>query len=150
MKNMEIKNGKAFDMLNICKRDMGIKRKIRLVCNNSVGTPMLIGLFKPTIIIPGVEIRQNELRFIFTHELVHFKRGDLWIKAAVLIVSVLHWFNLIFLLLVRDINRLCELSCDEAVVKKIDFPSRKKYAETIICMLDKRIEMSGVHLFCNE
>lgn len=142
--NKRIVHGMAFDMLNLCKAEMGIKRNIRLVSNAAVGTPMLTGLFRPTIIIPDAEIEQEELWFIFKHELVHFMRGDLWIKAAALIANVLHWFNPISSLLVRRINCLCELSCDEAVVKDMDFPARKRYAETILCTLNRNITMPYV------
>lgn len=144
MRNIEIEIGEAFDMLNLRRAEMDIKREIRLVSNDAVGTPMLVGLFKPAIIIPDVGIQQNELWFIFTHELIHYKRGDLWIKTLVLIANALHWFNPVFPPLVRSINCLCELSCDEAVIKKLDLPSRKQYAETILCTIDRKIAAAGV------
>ncbi len=137
-RNREIKSCVTWDTLNQQKKEMSINRKIRLMSNDKIGTPMLIGIIHPTIVLPEYNFQQTELRFIFTHELIHLKRGDLLLKTITLIANVIHWFNPVFIPLSRGINRSCELSCDEGVIKKIDFHSRKRYAETILALLDRK------------
>ncbi len=139
-----IGDGFVHDVLSASKQEIGISRKITLLENKFLGTPILMGLFKPQIVLPKVEIEAFELEYVFSHECIHLKRGHLWIKALLILVGIIHWFNPLCLLLKRDVNRLCELSCDEELVEKIHYNERKKYAQTIISMLDKRIGMSGI------
>jgi len=54
---------------------------------------MLVGLLKSTLILPVEIYTPAELRMIITHELVHFKRHDVWFKAILLVTAAVHWFN---------------------------------------------------------
>jgi beta-lactamase regulating signal transducer with metallopeptidase domain len=114
------------------KAEMGIKRHIPLYICPCVGSPTLIGLFKPRILLPTANLAQDELGFILRHELVHFKRKDLWYKHLVLAATALHWFNPIVHLLARAINALCETSCDAEVLQNADADTRLSYSEAII------------------
>lgn len=132
------------EVLNACKREIGVSRNIEISENKTLGTPILMGLFKSQIILPEGTLQASELELIFSHECIHLKRGHLWVKTLLICVSVIHWFNPLCLLLRKDVNRLCELACDEELVEKINYNERKKYAETIISMLDKRVGASGI------
>lgn len=64
--------------------------EVTLLCNPHVPTPMLIGLSRPTIVVPRLayveEGREEELRHILHHELTHHQRHDLllqWLVAGV-------------------------------------------------------------------
>lgn len=140
----EIKSGnlrvgadsKAKQLLNFFKEDMGIRRNIQMVYNNKIASPALIGLFKPMIILPVEEIPADELGMVLQHELIHFKRKDLWTKAFMLLTSTLHWFNPFVHLLHKEILIWSELSCDEEVVADMSYIDRKRYGETILNMLE--------------
>ncbi|HBC92561.1 MAG TPA: protease, partial [Pelotomaculum sp.] len=43
---------------------MGIKGKLKLLSNDRIKTPMLVGLFKTYLILPEVEMSDKELRVI--------------------------------------------------------------------------------------
>lgn len=126
----------AHQLLNINKENMGIRRNIELVYNDKIASPALIGLFKPTIILPVGEIPIDELGMVLQHELIHFKRKDLWVKTFMLLVSSLHWFNPFVHILRKEIVIWSELSCDEEVVKDMSYVDRKRYGETILNMLE--------------
>ncbi|MGA3602997.1 M56 family metallopeptidase [Lysinibacillus agricola] len=70
------------------------------------------------------------------HELIHFKRKDLWIKLFVLIANSLHWFNPFVHILRREIHKWSELSCDEEMVKEMSYIDKKRYDLTILNMLE--------------
>lgn len=114
-----------------------IKREILLKKSDDVAAPMLVGVFKPVIYVPDREIEREELKMIFMHELTHYKRRDLWYKWFSLAVNALHWFNPFIYVIVRNINELCELSCDVSVTKDMTDDEKKKYMNTIIGLLEK-------------
>lgn len=125
---------------------MGIKGKLKLLSNDRIKTPMLVGLFKTYLILPEVEMSDKELRVIFRHELIHFKRHDLWVKSLALVANAIHWFNPFAYRLTKNIDTFCELSCDERVVSDMDMEERRFYGETILNVLCRVVNQhSGVY-----
>lgn len=107
--------------------------RVGLTVSTSVSTPMLLGILRPTIVLPqGVE--PDRLGDILTHELTHARRHDLLYKWFAAAVTSLHWFNPLMLVVRRQLNRACELSCDEAVTRKLDAAGRRHYGETLLAM----------------
>lgn len=98
----------------------------------------LLGYFRPRIYLPaGMEPREMDM--VITHELVHIKRGDNWLKLIGMLCLCLHWFNpfvwLAFLLLCGDI----EDACDEQVIRNLQMNERKAYSTALLwCGRDKR------------
>ena len=74
---------------------------------------MIIGLFRPTLLLPHEGYQKIDLEVIIRHELVHFKRNDLWFKLLLVCANAVHWFNPVIYLMVREANRDIEISCDE-------------------------------------
>ncbi|MDR2044658.1 MAG: M56 family metallopeptidase [Clostridium sp.] len=101
-------------------------------------TPILIGLFCPIVILPDREYTDSELRNIILHEWTHDRRGDVWIKWISLLAGALHWFNPLVCLVRREIERACELACDEAVIGKLDKKGRQSYGDTLIAIAADR------------
>lgn len=126
-----------------CQREAGIQGELRLLSSNQVGTPILVGLLRSNLILPEVEIDEWEARMIFTHELIHWKRRDLWVKAAVLLANAIHWFNPAVYRLAKQTSTFCELSCDERVVADLDPAGRRFYGETILNMLSRAAGQSA-------
>lgn len=101
---------------------------------------MLTGLLKPAIVLPVSVLQHPEnLSFIFRHELIHYKRKDIWFKWLFQLVECVHFFNPFAYLLRRQVERCCELSCDEAVVKDMTFQERKAYGTTLLDALESGI-----------
>lgn len=118
--------------LDWCKENLHIKRNVVLKVCEQVGSPMLMGIFQPAVILPNPNIFKQECELIFLHELTHCKRRDLVYKLAALVVNALHWFNPLMYLLSRQINELCELSCDETLVQYMDKEQRRAYGFAIL------------------
>lgn len=101
-------------------------------------SPVLIGFFKPTILLPDIEYSPVDLDIIIKHEMTHFKRHDIWYKLILIIANAIHWFNPLVYLMVRQANRDLEYSCDDIVIKEFDMEYKKKYSLAIL----KSMEMS--------
>lgn len=110
----------------------GIDGEIRLLASPLAQSPMLVGFFRPTILLPLEHLPDSDARFILAHELTHFRRKDLWKKLLFLMVRCAHWFNPIVYLLNRDFSRWLETSCDEYVVSSLDRDQRKEYGRLLI------------------
>jgi len=83
----------------------------------AISSPIVIGFIKPKIILPNRPYTEPELSMTLTHEQIHIKRGDMLIKLALLIINAIHWFNPAAYFLTKNTSTLCELSCDEIMVK---------------------------------
>ena len=110
----------------------GIGGEVRLLASPLAQSPMLVGFFRPTILLPLEHLPDSDARFILAHELTHFRRKDLWKKLLFLMVRCAHWFNPIVYLLNRDFSRWLETSCDEQVVSSLDRDQRKEYGRLLI------------------
>lgn len=111
---------------------MNIWSEVRVLVLKGLASPMMTGLFKPTILLPERKISQTELRLILRHELTHFKHKDLWFKLLFTACRAVYWFDPIMLLIDRCIDRECEYFCDSSVMKGKNTETRKRYCESIL------------------
>lgn len=110
-----------------------VKGTIGLYVNDVISSPMIIGFFHPRIIITtAILSSENSFRYTILHELVHYKRMDMLYKWLIQIVLCLHWFNPFVYLMEHKIRQVCELSCDERVIKKLDVAAKREYGDTLL------------------
>lgn len=114
------------------KRSLGIARDIPLLVSPAADCPMLAGFIRPALYLPDENLSEQEAVFIFHHELVHYKRGDLWLKLLLTAAKTMHWFNPLVHLLARLAQGDIELACDDAVVRGMDGAARRAYGEAIL------------------
>ena len=120
------------------------KCKVRLVRNSYVTTPMLIGIVRPYIIIPNLNYEEHILRNILLHELMHHRRFDIEMKWMTMLATSVHWFNPLMYLLKKEINKACELSCDEAVISNLSASEKQSYGETLLSVVAEHNYPTGV------
>ena len=109
-----------------------IKTTVELCTNNLISSPILIGFFSPCIILPTADLPSTDFDYTIRHELMHFKRRDMFYKWLVQFTVCIHWFNPFVYLMSREIGRVCELSCDEAVIRELDTQGRRAYGDTLL------------------
>ena len=82
-------------LLTIFCSQNSLKRKVNLIKNHKVKTPMTYGILKPVVLMPpGSESWPlNQCSPILFHELFHIKRGDFLIKLLGWIACTIFWFN---------------------------------------------------------
>ena len=133
--NKEVSDIKILNLLSDCEEKLKIKTRVELSCNPLLASPMLIGFFRPRIILPVGEWEDKELSYIFVHELIHYKQRDMFYKWLIQIVVCVHWFNPFVYLLEKEVNKSCELSCDEKVISVLDDTARREYGDILISFL---------------
>ncbi len=101
--------------------------------NKNLQTAFIHGIIRPKIYIPNY-LEEKEREYIILHEETHLKRYDHIIKFLYYIILAIHWFNpliwLAFILMARDM----ELSCDEAVMKKLGNDEKENYCESLLAL----------------
>ena len=108
-------------------------------------SPMLTGFFRPFLVLPeglpgkwreaGTQQASLRAEYVLRHELVHLKRGDLYYKWLVQAAAAMHWFNPFLLKCSGKISEDCELSCDEAVIRRLPLSGRVAYGDTLVAAL---------------
>ena len=117
---------------NHCAREYRIRQTPTLIASPYIQSPVLIGFFKPSIVVPVDGLPPADVQMILKHELVHFKRRDLWWKLLGVIIQTIHWFNPIVWLLCKDFEFWAETSCDAQVVQELNHDERKHYGYLLI------------------
>jgi len=128
------------ELLLECCRTMGVRRPPVLRETHALQTPALYGFFRPTLLLPEGFTRtfsQSELRFVFLHELAHFRRFDLPLNGLMTLLQIIHWFNpLVWLAFSRwRLDR--EMACDAAVIAASGKQSAQAYGHTLIHVLER-------------
>ena len=131
----EVSDIKILNLLSDCEEKLNIKTRVEISCNPLIASPMLIGFLRPRIILPAHEWEDKELSYIFVHELIHYRQRDMFYKWLIQIVVCAHWFNPFVYLLEKEVNKSCELSCDEKVISVLDDTARREYGDTLISFL---------------
>ena len=134
-----------------------LKRKVRVVIPlekgiyiaDDIDTPFVMGFFRPQIYLPGT-LDQTEQKHIIAHEKHHIHRGDHIFKALGFLALTIHWFNpfvwAAFILSGRDM----EMSCDEAVIRKLGEDVRAEYSASLLNLATGRRMFSGTPLAFDE
>ena len=109
-------------------------RPVRLVKSAAVTVPLSMGTTKRTrvTVLPNREFTQQELKFIFQHEIHHIQRGDVSNKIFFAFCQALCWFNPLIWVATRKASDDLELSCDEIVLENMDEEQRRQYAELLL------------------
>lgn len=122
--------------------DMTLKNPPVLRISSTVDSPMMVGLFRPALLLPGEDFDELELAFILRHELTHHRRHDLWYKLILTLANALHWFNPLVYLMRREAERDLELTCDDAVVAGAGADVRRAYSETLLASVHRQKGLS--------
>ena len=131
----EVSDIKTLNLLSDCEEKLNIKTRVELSRNPLIASPIMIGFFRARIVLPACELNDKELSYIFAHELIHYKQRDMFYKWLIQIVVCAHWFNPFVYLLEKEVNKSCELSCDEKVISILDDKARREYGDTLISFL---------------
>ena len=120
------------ESLRQLQSQMKLKRHIRLMMCRGIATPCALGLIHPTLILPEQDWEKEELTLVLTHELIHIRRYDSWIRLLSVIARVVYWFNPIVYLLEIQMNQYCEQACDETVIENCTPEQRQRYGSLLL------------------
>lgn len=126
-------------LLDECKQEMKIKKKIQLKESDKLQTPMIFGLFSPIIVLPACTIGQmseKEVKYILYHELSHFKNKDIFVNYMICFFQILYWFHPLVWTAFQQMRTERECVCDRAVLNMLKEESHTEYGLTMIHFIE--------------
>lgn len=117
--------------------------------STQIDTAFVVGVFRPKIYLPE-GLSDRERGYILLHEQTHIRRLDHVIRLLSFLVLCVHWFNPLvwaaFFLCGKDM----ELSCDEAVIKRLGNHVKKEYSASLLTLATGRRIVGGTPLAFGE
>lgn len=101
----------------------------------SIKSPCIAGVIKPSIYLPEdicTHVHPFQLEHVILHELAHYKRRDLICNLGAIIAAILHWFNPLVWLAVREMRYDREMASDACVMEILGERGVIPYGMTII------------------
>ena len=133
--SLNVKIRKNGEIISLSEIGEYTNRKINVRVWESIASPFMTGVIKPTLILPKTELSSEQLHNILCHEMTHFKRRDILYKCFAEFVKCVHWFNPVIWYVTRQIATECEISCDIAVTKNMSDSEEMSYINTILSLL---------------
>jgi beta-lactamase regulating signal transducer with metallopeptidase domain len=125
-------SGPAAEVFFSCRLELGVESRVRLAIHPRVRSPVLLGLFRPIILVPldWPSLPEAMQRAGLLHELAHVRRRDHWLTPLLQLVRAGFFFHPFVRWLLARLERERELLCDEMVLHRgID---RRDYARMLL------------------
>ena len=131
----------AFTLYMLTRKELksAVHIKDDLYRSDMMVSPILLGLFRPKIILPvSLDTESEEFGMILAHENIHRKQLDnLW-RLLAICITCFHWFNPLALIMLKTFLTDMELSCDETVIRKFGAEERKAYAGALLDFAEEK------------
>ena len=118
-----------------CLNELRIRRKVSLYASCNISSPVSYGLLHPRVIIPqdmDILLSDEDVRFIFLHELLHYRHKDAALNYITCILQVIYWFNPFMWYGFRVLQKDREIACDNSVIHIVGKSQSTNYGYTLI------------------
>lgn len=134
-----------------------LKRQLRFACYAEKGiyiaeglkTPFILGIIRPKIYLPS-GLSEDEKAYVLLHEKTHLARYDHIVKLIAFLLLCIHWFNPLVWLAFIYMSRDMEMSCDEAVIRKLGHGVKQDYSTSLLSLAAGRTMLKGSPLAFGE
>ena len=116
---------------------------------DEIPSPFVMGLIHPKIYLPS-SLGEREQSYVVMHEQHHIRRLDHIMKVLAFIALSIHWFNPLVWLAFVMAGRDMEMSCDEAVVRKMGDGILADYAASLLSLATGKHIIAGMPLAFGE
>lgn len=108
--------------------------------------PMLYGIRNPRILIPiGMELQEDDLRYLLSHETAHHFHHDIAIKLGMSLLNIIYWWNPACYALKDQLDAVLEMRIDDYVTKGV-FETTRGYLRCISRVAEERSDKNGKSL----
>ncbi len=144
-----LKNKDVQFLFEQCKKQLNITGLVVVGESRHVKSPMTFGLFRNYVVLPAnfnEWLTLDEIKYIFLHELNHYKSKDIATNYLIVIFQIIYWFNPLVWIAFRKMRLDREIACDHAVLSSLDEKCHRQYGLTIINFIDKVSSQRNVKL----
>src|SRR4029079_1809460 len=110
------------NMLQQSAQRLGVKRAVKVLQSVLIQTPVVVGFFRPTILLPlcvATGLPESQLELILAHELAHIRRHDYVVNLLQTLVETLFFYHPAVWWLSRQIRNERENCCDDIVMANV-------------------------------
>lgn len=125
---------KLEQILEQSRQACGLRAKVQVRLTERLISPSVCGFLRPVILMPRVLVEQlsdEQMRAVLLHELIHVKRGDIWINCAQAALQIAYWWHPFVWLGNVQMRRVREEAVDEGVMLALA-ESSENYAPTLL------------------
>ena len=104
-------------------QQINIQKKVQAYFSRYIETPMMIGFFKPVILLPFATMNHlsvQQFEAILLHELAHIRRNDYLLNLLQSVIDAILFFNPFVWWISKYIRNEREKCCDEMVLELSD------------------------------
>jgi beta-lactamase regulating signal transducer with metallopeptidase domain len=115
-KSKTLINKNIISIFEDLKNQMGIKNNILLKSSNLTDVPVMLGYFKPVVLLPAGMIgvfSMKQIEMILAHELAHIKRNDYLFNLLQSILDVIYFFHPAFWIISTQVRKEREICTDQ-------------------------------------
>lgn len=128
-----------------------LKRRVEVLINDKLETPVSYGFFKPKIILQTYILKDDiMLKNVIYHEMMHIKKYDIFLNYLKYMLACFYWYNIFVLLALKYIDEDMEILCDKLVINKMGGSNlaKREYLETMYKL--STVENKNVNKFVSE
>ncbi|WP_406543240.1 M56 family metallopeptidase [Clostridium ljungdahlii] len=132
-------------LIKECKKKADINIDIPIYVYDNFKSPCILGVLKPKIYIPQGLINMDNLKqfsYIILHELVHYKRKDLFYNSLSIAAVLIHWFNPLVWFAMNKMKLQRECACDACVLEILGEKETVDYGMTLINFSRKSLNLA--------
>lgn len=134
---VEIRDQRILQILKTAERSFTNRPCATVLASRKISSPMVLGLFKPLIILPHnfyKKMSASEIKGILLHELSHIYHKDQITGILQRFAAALNWWNPFIYSLSANFSRAREEISDNHVLLEND---KKEYAECLINLAER-------------
>ena len=136
-KRARILNGRIKEKETAICRKFGIKRVPMIYQSSAIVSPVTTGIIRQGIFLPDTTM-EEDVELVLTHELMHLKHRDYWMRYALILIHCIHWYNPFARQLFWDANEWNEHYCDFDCCRELQMKSETYFAHIRECIKEIR------------
>lgn len=116
------------------------KRKVTVLLNDNISTPVTYGIFKPKIVLQSYILEDEELlEHVLVHELTHIKYFDIAFTHIKNVALCLYWYNIAMWIASKLFEDDIEILCDKKVLERLGNTqeNKKAYAMSMFKIMER-------------
>jgi len=117
------------------------RHRVRALVSERIDTPMLVGWFKPVILLPAAVVLgfpRQQIELILAHELGHLRRHDHLVNLVQTVIETVLFYHPVVHWISREVRNERELCCDHLVLRTMRGEPRE-YARTLAALEELRV-----------
>ena len=122
------------------KLKLQIKKDIKLVKSKNNYSPCINGVFYPKVFISDKKMSLENLEYLLTHELCHYKRKDNLINSFKNFLKQIYFFNPIIVFCLDVLEQNLEFGADDMALEILGEEKKKKYCLLMTYLSQRQYE----------